>query len=736
MRQRRLVGLSRSYGLRLIGPNALGIINTDPDVSLNASLSSVMPPRGRAGLLLPVRRARLGDPGEGPEPRPGPHDLRQRRQPRRRLGQRPPAVLGGGRRHRGRPALPRVHRQPAQVLPHRAPGEPAQADRRGALRAQLAGRADGPRGPQDRRARARPSTRCSARPAIIQVESLEEMFDVAQLLAHQPLPRGRRVAIVGNSDALGLLAADAANSRRPGGQPAGGAGRRRDRGGLRGRARRRHRRPRGRRGGRDLHPAAQRRPAPARTSPTCSPRSASSPTSRSCRPSSAPRACPSCCACPTWPAPAPGAARCRRTPRSRPPCARSPTSWSTPCGCGSRSRRSATCRPTTATTPATSSTRCSCATRRAGTSTSSSSTACSAPTASTCGTPTPVATLDEAVAAGESLGWDVVLKATADHLRDRPDLAHVWRNIDTPEEMRDAWRLAQPGHRPSPSAPASSCSERPARGAGRASRSMEDPLFGPGAVLRHRRSAHRLLGDRSFRIPPLAEHDAQDMVREIKASPLLFGYRGARSSTWSRSSGSYAAWRRSRTTCREVRALELPLVLAGALGRVGARGSARIEPVLDPRSDWFVRRLSTPARRHAAGLSGPRDRMRAMRTAEARRGSAPATRQRPHRLLPRGGDRRRLRGGGRRGRVSFFVHHEPTFDRDEVRRHLTVLRADADAADPRATPTSTPATTCCPSPTPRPRPRRSRSRRCAPWWSPGWSANPTLGPSPRRPRPC
>ena len=45
---------------------------------------------------------------------------------------------------------------------------------------------------------------------IIQVESLEEMFDVAQLLAHQPLPRGRRVAVVGNSDALALLAVDAA----------------------------------------------------------------------------------------------------------------------------------------------------------------------------------------------------------------------------------------------------------------------------------------------------------------------------------------------------------------------------------------------------------------------------------------------------------------------------------------------------------------------------------------------
>ncbi len=31
-RQRRLVGLSRSYGLRVIGPNCLGIINTDPEV--------------------------------------------------------------------------------------------------------------------------------------------------------------------------------------------------------------------------------------------------------------------------------------------------------------------------------------------------------------------------------------------------------------------------------------------------------------------------------------------------------------------------------------------------------------------------------------------------------------------------------------------------------------------------------------------------------------------------------
>ncbi len=164
-RQRRLVGLSRSYGLRLIGPNCLGVINTDPDVSLNASLSPLMPPRGRAGFfcqsgaLGSAILEKVNNRGLGPL------DVRQRRQPRRRLRQRPAAVLGGGRRHRGRAALPRVDRQPAQVLPDRAPGLAAQADHRRPLGAHHPGRADGPRRAPDRGAARPPSTRCSARPA-------------------------------------------------------------------------------------------------------------------------------------------------------------------------------------------------------------------------------------------------------------------------------------------------------------------------------------------------------------------------------------------------------------------------------------------------------------------------------------------------------------------------------------------------------------------------------------------
>jgi len=44
---------------------------------------------------------------------------------------------------------------------------------------------------------------------IIRVGTLEQLFDVAQVLVNQPLPAGRRVAVVGNADGPAVLAADA-----------------------------------------------------------------------------------------------------------------------------------------------------------------------------------------------------------------------------------------------------------------------------------------------------------------------------------------------------------------------------------------------------------------------------------------------------------------------------------------------------------------------------------------------
>ncbi|WP_143626392.1 GNAT family N-acetyltransferase, partial [Streptomyces viridosporus] len=50
-RQRALVRQARTYGMRIIGPNSFGVVNTSPDVRLNASLAPEMPRPGRIGLF-------------------------------------------------------------------------------------------------------------------------------------------------------------------------------------------------------------------------------------------------------------------------------------------------------------------------------------------------------------------------------------------------------------------------------------------------------------------------------------------------------------------------------------------------------------------------------------------------------------------------------------------------------------------------------------------------------------
>jgi acetate---CoA ligase (ADP-forming) len=48
---------------------------------------------------------------------------------------------------------------------------------------------------------------------VIRTDTLEELFDVAALLAHQPVPAGNRVAILTNAGGPGILAADACEAR-------------------------------------------------------------------------------------------------------------------------------------------------------------------------------------------------------------------------------------------------------------------------------------------------------------------------------------------------------------------------------------------------------------------------------------------------------------------------------------------------------------------------------------------
>jgi acetyl coenzyme A synthetase (ADP forming)-like protein len=50
-RERALVDVVRRYGMRMVGPNCLGIINADPAIAMNATFSTVMPPFGHAAFV-------------------------------------------------------------------------------------------------------------------------------------------------------------------------------------------------------------------------------------------------------------------------------------------------------------------------------------------------------------------------------------------------------------------------------------------------------------------------------------------------------------------------------------------------------------------------------------------------------------------------------------------------------------------------------------------------------------
>ena len=49
--QRSLVERVRNHGLRMVGPNCMGLLNASPDVRLNASFSPIMPRSGNVSLL-------------------------------------------------------------------------------------------------------------------------------------------------------------------------------------------------------------------------------------------------------------------------------------------------------------------------------------------------------------------------------------------------------------------------------------------------------------------------------------------------------------------------------------------------------------------------------------------------------------------------------------------------------------------------------------------------------------
>ncbi|WDF41859.1 GNAT family N-acetyltransferase [Streptomyces sp. T12] len=213
-RQRELVRHARAYGMRIIGPNAFGIINTSADVRLNASLAPEMPRPGRIGLFAQsgaigiALLSRLHRRGGGVTGVTGVSTL----------------VSSGNRADvSGNDVLQYWYDDPdtdVVLMYLESIGNPrkfTRLARRTAAAKPLVvvqGARHGGAAPQGHAVRATrlPHTTVSAllrQAGVIRVDTITELVDAGLLLARQPLPAGPRVAILGNSESLGLLTYDA-----------------------------------------------------------------------------------------------------------------------------------------------------------------------------------------------------------------------------------------------------------------------------------------------------------------------------------------------------------------------------------------------------------------------------------------------------------------------------------------------------------------------------------------------
>ncbi|MFF0595635.1 bifunctional acetate--CoA ligase family protein/GNAT family N-acetyltransferase [Streptomyces antibioticus] len=210
-RQRALVRQARAYGMRIIGPNAFGVVNTSPQVRLNASLAPEMPRPGRIGLFAQsgaigiALLSRLHRRGGGVTGVTGVSTF----------------VASGNRADvSGNDVLQYWYDDPdtdVVLMYLESIGNPrkfTRLARRTAAAKPLVvvqGAGSAPQGHAVRATRL-PHATVSAllrQAGVIRVDTITELVDTGLLLARQPLPTGARVAILGNSESLGLLTYDA-----------------------------------------------------------------------------------------------------------------------------------------------------------------------------------------------------------------------------------------------------------------------------------------------------------------------------------------------------------------------------------------------------------------------------------------------------------------------------------------------------------------------------------------------
>ncbi len=208
-REKRLLAIARRYGMRVIGPNCMGVINTDPAFSLSASFSATYPSPGAVAMVS--QSGALGEAILADATASG-------------IGVSMFASVGN-----------RVDVTAADLIEYwehddhvkvillyiESFGDPAhfvevarRVTRHKAIIAVKAGRSEAGAAAASSHTGSIAGADIAAdtmlaQCGVLRVESLRKMFALAAALLHQPVPKGARIAVVTNAGGPGILATDA-----------------------------------------------------------------------------------------------------------------------------------------------------------------------------------------------------------------------------------------------------------------------------------------------------------------------------------------------------------------------------------------------------------------------------------------------------------------------------------------------------------------------------------------------
>lgn len=138
-------------------------------------------------------------------------------------------------------------------------------------------------------------------------------------------------------------------------------------------------------------------------------------------------------------------------------------------------------------------------------------------------------TVGEAVKFSKVIGYPVVLKIVSPDILHKSDAGGVFVNLKTPQEVRRAYRRITDNakkYKPDARIVGLIVQEMAPSSTEIIIGMTKDPTFGPALMFGLGGIFVEVLKDVSFRIAPITERDAREMIQEIRAFRILEGVRG------------------------------------------------------------------------------------------------------------------------------------------------------------------------------------------------------------------